>query len=123
MNKELLKEMAKQTWCRVAAYFTHYLLPVIKDALVKTKDYFIETLWDSLKDEFEAMAKSAVDYVEYFYNSPSYKEKEEAAINTLFQNVDFPLILKPFKPLLKKILRNKVRKLIEKYLKKLHANL
>ncbi len=62
-----------------------------------------------------------MDFVECFFDSPSYKEKEEAVIDTLFQNVDLPIVLRPFKPILKKILRNKVRKLIEKYLKKLHT--
>ena len=121
MDKKLLKEMAKQAWYYVLSYFTQYLWPIMKEALVKTKDYFIDILWDSVKDEFNATAKSTVEFIERFFDSPDYKEKEKAVIDTLFRNVDLPLPLKPFKPLLKKILRGKVRKLIGKYLKKLDA--
>ena len=123
MDKNSLKEIAKQAGYYILAYFTHYLWPIIKEALLKTKDYFIGILWDSVKDEFTSTAKSTVEFVERFFNSTDYKEKEKTVIDTLFQNVNLPLPLKPFKPLLKKILKNKVRKLIGKYLKKLDAKL
>jgi hypothetical protein len=119
MDKKIFKELAKQAWYYVLSYFTHYLLPILKDCLKQTKDYFINLIWDSVKDEYTETAKSAVIFIEHFFNSESYKEKEKAAIDTLFKNVNLPLFLKPFKPILKNILKNKVRKLIEKYLKKL----
>ena len=119
MDKQAIKELLKQAWCYVSSYFTHYLLPILKDTLNKTKNYFIDLLWASVKDEFARAAKSAIEFVERFLDSPNYKEKEEAVIDVLFQNVDLPLVLKPFKPLLKKIFRNKVRRLVEKNLKKI----
>ena len=118
MDKQTIKELLKQMWYYISAYFTHYLLPILMDTLNQTKNYFIELLWASVKDEFTRATKSAVKFIERFFDSPSYKEKEEAVIDVLFQNVDLPLVLKPFKPLLKKIFRNKVRRLVEKNLKK-----
>lgn len=121
MDKKLLKTIAKQAWGYLISYFTHYLFPIIKEAFEKTKEYFINILWDSVKEEFTANVKSIAKSIENFFSSATYKEKEKVVIDTLFQNVNLPLPLKPFKPLLKKLLRNKVRKLIEKYLKKLDA--
>ena len=72
-------------------------------------------------DEFTARIKSTIEFIEQFFKSDSYKEKEKVAIDTLFKNVNLPIPLRPFKPLLKKILRNKVKKLVSKYLKKLDA--
>lgn len=119
MDKKIFKELAKQAWYYVLSYFTHYLFPILKDCLKQTKDYFINLIWDSVKEDFAAKAEAAVKFIDEFLKSDSYKEKEKAAIDNLFNNVKFPLFLKPFKPLLKKILKNKVRKLVEKYLKKL----
>ena len=121
MDKKLLKQMAQQAYYYVLSYFTHYLWPIIKETLLKTKDYFINLLWDSVKDEFTARIKSTIEFIEQFFKSDSYKEKEKVAIDTLFKNVNLPIPLRPFKPLLKKILRNKVKKLVSKYLKKLDA--
>lgn len=120
MNKKIFQELIKQVWYYVLAYFTNYLFPILKDSLEKTKNYFINLIWDSVKEDFAGKAESVVKFIDEFLKSDSYKEKEKAAIDTLFKNVNLPLFLKPFKPLLKKLLRNKVRKLVEKYLKKFH---
>jgi UDP-galactopyranose mutase len=96
-------------------------MPILKETFEKTKTYFINLLWDSVKEEFTCRVKSTVEFIETFFESPDYKEKEKAVIDTLFKNVNLPLFLKPFKPLLKKILKKKLRKLVEKYLKKLDA--
>lgn len=121
MNKQILKEMLKQAGKYILSYFTQFLWPVIQNALNQTKEYFINILWDSVKDQFADIAKSTVEFIERFFDSPDYKEKEKAIIDTLFQNVDLPILLKPFKPILKKVLKGKVRKLIGKYIKKLDA--
>ena len=115
------KEILNQIKCYIVAYFAHYLAPLLKETLESTKEYFINLLWESVKEEFTCRVKSAVEFIERFFDSPDYKEKEKAVIDTLFKNVNLPLPLKPFKPLLKKILRGKLHKLIEKYLKKLDA--
>lgn len=122
MDKKIFKELAKQTWYYILAYFTNYLLPILKDCLKQTKDYFVGLVWNSVKEDFATKAESAVQFIEHFFNSESYKEKEKAAIDTLFKNVNLPLFLRPFKPLLKKMLKNKVRELVEKYLKKLNTH-
>lgn len=119
MNKTVLKELIKQAWHYALAYITHYLWPILKDTLEKTKEYFINLLWESVKEEFTLRAKGAVEFIETFFNGPDYKEKEKAAIDTLFKNVNLPLLLKPFKPLLKKIFKKKVSKLVKKFLDEL----
>lgn len=123
MDKKTFKEMALQGWHYVSAYFLHYLFPVIKEAFIKTKNYFIETLWDTVKDELTSQVKGTILFIEQFITTPTYQEKEKAVIDTLFKNVSLPLALKPFRPLLKKILREKLQKLVSKHLKKLDAKL
>jgi hypothetical protein len=118
MDKKLLQQIAKQAWYYVLSYFTHYLFPIIKDTLNQTKNYFIEKLWDSVRVQLSSDIKTAAEYINYFYNSSSYQEKEKAAIDLLFKNIELPLVLRPFKSVMKKILKDKLHKLIEKHLKK-----
>jgi hypothetical protein len=96
-------------------------MPILKETFKKTKDYFINLLWDSLKEEFSANIKSAVEFVDRYFNSLSYKEKEKDVIDTLFKNAKFPVLLRPFKPLLKKILKDKLHEFISKHLKALNS--
>ena len=121
MKKVIFKEVLKQLWFYIISYFSHYLFPLIKESFEKAKNYFISLIWEAVKDEFTAHVKSTVEFIEHLFDSPDYKEKEKAVIDTLFKNVNLPLFLKPFKPLLKKILKKKLHKLVEKYLKKLDA--
>lgn len=121
MNKAILKQLAKQAWYYVLTYFTHYLAPLLKESFEKAKEYFINLLWEAVKEDFTARAKGAVEFIETFFNGPDYKEKEKAAFDVLFKNANLPLLLKPFKPLLKKILKKKVNKLIKKFLDELNV--
>lgn len=121
MDKKLLQQVAKQAWYYVLSYFTHYLLPIIRDAFDQAKGYFIEKLWDSVKIQLMTDVQSVVEYAEYFFDSYTYREKEKVVIDTLFKNIELPLALRPFKPLMKKILRDKLRQLISRYLKKLSS--
>jgi 2-hydroxy-3-keto-5-methylthiopentenyl-1-phosphate phosphatase len=123
MKMQILKEMLKQAWYWVLAYFTQFILPTLKESLSKTKEYFINLLWDSLKDQIIADAKSAVEFVNKYFNSLEYQEKEKDVLNTLFKNINLPLLLRPFKPLIRKMLKDKVHEVVKKYLNKLSAKL
>lgn len=123
MKMQILKEMLKQAWYWVLAYFTQFILPTLKESLGKTKEYFINLLWDSLKDQIIADAKSAVEFVNKYFNSLEYQEKEKDVLDTLFKNINLPLLLRPFKPLIRKMLKDKVHEVVKKYLDKLSAKL
>ena len=119
MDKKLLQQAAKQVWYYTLSYFTHYLLPIIRDTFNEAKEYFIGKVWDSVKVQLMTDVQSVVEYAEYFFDSYTYREKEKIVIDTLFRNIELPIALRPFKPLIKRILRDKLRQLISKYLKKL----
>ena len=123
MKKKFFNELIKHLIPYVTSYFTHYILPLIKESFIAAKEHFINLLWEAVKEEFTTRVKSSVEFIEHFFDSPDYKEKEKAVIDTLFKNVNLPLFLKPFKPFLKKILKGKLHKLISKHLKKLNARL
>lgn len=121
MNSEITKQAIKQVWVSLISYLTNFFLPILKRAAEKTKEYFVNILWDMVKEDFAEQAKSTVEFIERFFDSPDYRDKERDIINTLFKNVELPLLLRPFKPFLKKVLKGKIRKLIGKYLRKFNS--
>jgi transcriptional regulator CtsR len=121
MGKKLLQQALQQAYYYVLAYFTHYLFPIIKDTFNEAKESFIEKLWESVKIQVTSDIQTAVEYVECLFESSTYQEKEKAIIDTLFKNIELPLVLRPFKSLMKKILRDKLHQLISKYPKGLSS--
>lgn len=121
MNKKIIMDFIKKYGMAFLLYCKEKFGPQIKESFKKAWQSFVDTLWDSVKDDFKAEITSTVQFIEHFFGTPDYKEKEEAIIDVLMKNVELPLVLRPFKGLLKSILRNKIRKLIEKTIKKLKA--
>ena len=104
MDKKLFTEAMKQIWYYILAYFTNYLMPILKETFEKTKTYFINLLWDSVKEEFTCRVKSTVEFIETFFESPDYKEKEKAVTRQPFlfllggNQVNFTLFHNPTNP-------------------------
>ena len=119
MNKKVILDLLKKYGLMALAYFKDKLLDKVKEAFNASKKEFLDRLWDSIKDDLKADLNSTVEVINEFLNSSSYKEKEEAVISTLMANVKLPLFLKPFRGLIKNALKSKIRKLVEKALKKI----
>lgn len=122
-KSQILKQIILQLWYYVIAYFSHYLFPKIKEAFINSKEHFIAYLWDSIKEDIHAQIKIVTEGVNIFFESASYLDKERMVIDILFNKIKLPAYLKIFKPLLKKILRNKLHNLIKDYLIKATAKL
>jgi hypothetical protein len=120
---QILKKILLQIWYFILAYFTEFIIPKIKEAFIKSKEHFIEYLWNSIKEDFKAHAETTVQGVENFFKSDDYLFKEKVITDALFEKVKLPIALRLFKPLLKKILKNKIHNLIQESLNKIHKKL
>lgn len=123
MNKEILKKALIQAWYFLLAYLKSYLVPSVIEALQKTKEYFISTLWDTVKEDIYANLHSSITFVEEFLESSTYEEKEKAVLDNLFQKVQLPLLLRPFKSVIKSMLKGKLKQLIHKKLQEFEKGL
>lgn len=106
-------------WYYLFEYFRTFLFPQIKEALIRHKDAFLEDLWNSIKDDIHEHAEQAVEYVKKYVESTDYEVREKAALDAIFQKVNLPLVLKPFKPLIRHIFKQKIRAFIADSLRKL----
>lgn len=121
MFKKVLQKALAWCWYYLFEYFRTFLFPQIKEAFLEAKDKFLEDLWNRIKDDVHIHAEQAISFVKEYVESTDYQVREKVAIDTIFKKVNLPLPLKPFKPLIKHIFKQKIRALIGDSLKKLDA--
>ena len=119
MFKKVLQKALAWCWYYLFEYFRTFLFPQIKEAFLEAKDKFLEDLWNRIKDDVHAHVEQAISFVKEYVESTDYQVREKVAIDTIFKKVNLPLPLKPFKPLIKHIFKQKVRALIGDSLRKL----
>lgn len=119
MFKKVLQKALAWCWYYLFEYFRTFLFPQIKEAFLEAKDKFLEDLWNRIKGDVHAHAEQAISFVKEYVESTDYQIREKVAIDTIFKKVNLPLPLKPFKPLIKNIFKQKIRALIADSLRKL----
>ena len=120
---QLIKKIILQAWYFVLAYFTEFIFPKIKEAFINSKEHFIEYLWNSIKEDFKAHIETTIEGIENFFKSEDYTFKERVIVDALFEKVKLPIALRLFKPLIKKILKDKIHAFIQENLNKAHKKL
>lgn len=96
-----------------------YLTKVKAWLLAFAANMWEDCLKDYLKNQIDQLIKRGTELVIEYHDSEDYKAKKEAILNFVFDRIQLPVILKPFKGLIKSILSNSVEKQIEKALDKL----
>lgn len=83
------------------------------------KKFWEEKLKEFLKEQIHELAKSALAEVEQLHDSVEYELKRQEIFDKIFDGIKLPLILKPFRWLIKRILQDAVEKKIQGALDKL----
>lgn len=122
-KSQLIKKILKEFWFFILAYITDYLFPKIKEIFDKNKDKVLGYLWNEIKDDLKLHITGVIIHVEEFFNSATYEIKEKIIVDSLFEKIKLPLLLKPMKSLLKKILKSKIHAFIQENLKKVHKKI
>lgn len=104
----------KFIWAQIVNFFKAELLDLCKSAFKKGMNAFKEAVWAELKDDVNASIKAAIGHVEVYFHSTEARVKEEAILDTLLEWIKLPLLVRPFKKLIKNIIRDKVNALVEK---------
>lgn len=91
---------------------------VIKEAFLKALEAFKDTLWKEIKEEVHNVAKEVISEAEAFLTSVEAQEKEEAILNAIMEKIQLPFILKPFKGIIRNIIKGKLEAFVEETLNK-----
>lgn len=119
MDKKLIINFLKKYGLIAIGYLKEKFGNKILEALKSAWSHFLEFLWNSIKEDVKAQVEETCEFVNQFLDSPDAKEKENVILENLMKNIHLPVVLRPFKPLLKRILRSKLENLVRKTLRKL----
>ena len=103
--KETWKEALKVAWVEVKAWL-----------LALAANLWEDYLKDKLKEQIDALIVRGVNLAHTYHKSEDYNKKKEAVFDFIFKNIQLPIVLKPFKGLIKAILSSNIEKQIDKML-------
>ena len=78
--------------------------------LGKLKDIWEEKLKVMLHEQIQSLVHEAVDEISKLRDSVEYELKRDEIYDKIFKKVELPLLLKPFKWLIKKLLKEEIDK-------------
>lgn len=120
---QIFKKILLELWYFILAYITEFIVPKIKEAFIQSKEHFISYLWNSIKEDVKNQLQNVLKDVEIYFSSADYEMKEKIAIDFLFNRIKLPITFKLFKPILKKLFRNKIHNLIKEGITSIHKQL
>lgn len=114
MNKIIVKELLK----RAGIYLKNRLWERLKGVFVRAWDSVRERLWDEIKLEVRACARELIADAETFLTSFEAQQKEQIIIDILMSKIELPFVLKPFKGIVRRILKSKIEETVQGLLQK-----
>lgn len=95
---------------------------LLKTCIIEVKAWLLavaSNLWedylkDELRDQIHSLIVRGVNLAQAYHNTEDYQMKKDSVLNFVFKNIQLPVILKPFKGLIRSILSNNIEKQIDK---------
>ena len=114
MEKVILKELLQ----RSGIWLKNRLWERLKGVFIRAWDSIKEKLWNEIREEVRASARELIADAETFLTSMDAQEKEKLIIDILMSRIELPFVLKPFKGLMRKILKSKIEETVQSLLQK-----
>jgi hypothetical protein len=83
------------------------------EGLKKAWKAFIDTLWEFLKEDVILSARKSLKIIENYLNSTDGQNKKQYIINLIMEKIKLPIILKPFKFIIRKMVQDKIDTIIK----------
>lgn len=90
------------------------------EGIKKAGEAFIKILWGYIKEEVIVSARQSLELLSELVKSDAGQQKKEFIVDIIMQKIELPILLRPFKGLLKKILSNKIEQAVETIINKGH---
>jgi hypothetical protein len=74
---------------------------------------FIDTLWEFLKEDVILSARKSLKIIENYLNSTDGQDKKQYIIDLIMEKIKLPLVLKPFKFIVRKMVQDKIDAIIK----------
>ena len=118
MESRLFMIATKELLKRMGIYLKNRLWERVKKACLKAWDSVKEDLWNDIKVQVKECAAEIVTDAETFLSSIEAQEKEKLILDLVMTKIELPLLLKPFKGLVRKVLQSKLEETVRGLLEK-----
>ena len=118
MEKKVIIDVLRSLGRKFISYFKSRLLNKLKDGFMKALASFKETLWEEVKGEVIACAQEVVADAKKFFESEEAKNKEDVIVEAVMAKVKLPFVVKPFRGIIKRILKTKIEETVQNLLSK-----
>ena len=113
MNWKIIFKALKVLCSIVIDYLRKALGAQLKEAFQLALEAFKTTLWEHVKAEATQAAKEAIRTIKAFYVNPDVQNRKKAIVDDVVKQIKLPLVVKPFRGLIKKMLNDKIDELVE----------
>ncbi len=110
--------MNKNIFIEIVKFYRENLQEPIRKAFRYALSAFLKAFWEYVREYVIDSARKSIFLIESFLISDSGKEKKETVVEIIMSRLQLPLPLKPFKFLVKKILRDKIDDVVNGALEK-----
>ena len=114
MDKIIIKELLT----RAGIWLKNRLWERLRGVFIRAWDSVKETLWSEIELEVRACARELILDAETFLTSIEGQQKEQIIIDILMSKIELPIILKPFKGIVRRILKSKIEETVQGLLNK-----
>ena len=114
MKKAVIMLALKQ----IGNYLKDKLLIRLQKVFIRTWNSIKKSLWQEIKLEVRACAREVIRDAEIFLASVEAQEKEKIILDIVMSKIELPFVLKPFKGIIRKILKNKIEATIIELMQK-----
>lgn len=83
------------------------------EAFHKAFNNFLETFWDSIREEVKEQVIATCDFVQNHLKHPDIQSKKNEIVKYVMEKIKFPLILKPFKGVIENGIKQEVENLVD----------
>ena len=108
IEKQIVVNLFKGTWSKIVFYCKTELLEQVKEIGLKALGELKKFLWNKIKEDVKTCAQEIIKDAEAFMTSVECKEKEERILDAIMAKIELPLLLKPFKKLIRSIIKGKI---------------
>lgn len=99
-------------------FISYFKSETFKRAFLNALNTFKNALWNNIKDEVHKILAEIITDIEKYVLSDQAKEKEELILDKIMEKLELPIILKPLRGLIRKIIKSRLEELIIEAIKK-----
>lgn len=98
---------------KVKIFYKENLQQKVREGLKLAMKSFIDTLWTYIKEDVILSARKSLKLIAALVLSPEGEAKKDAIIDLIMLKIKLPLVLRPFKGLVRKAIENKIDEVIK----------